>query len=503
MRNRQVVLAVLDGWGYRKETKDNAIAQAKKPNFDNLWKNYPHSLLHAEGNAVGLPEGQMGNSEVGHMTIGAGKPIDTDLVRINKAMNNGEFNSNVAFIKTFDFVKNNNSTLHVMGLISPGGVHSHIDHLFGFVEAAKNAGIKKLLIHAFTDGRDMPPQSAAKYIKELEKHLEKIGLGRISTVVGRYYAMDRDNNWDRIDKAEKAIFEGIGDISHGSPSKTIEFHYTQGENDEFLKPIIIPDHSGKIHQVKNGDGIFFFNFRPDRAREISKKILERAKKENLLFVTMTKYEDSFKSEIAFPPLSIENTMGSEISKAGLTQARVAETEKFAHATYFLNGGNETPYKNEIDQLIPSRKDVTTHDMAPKMRAKEITDKVIEDIDNGIDFVFVNFANADMVGHTANIPAIIEAIEEIDFELGRILEAIEKRKAVLLITADHGNAELNIDQTTGAKHTSHTSNQVPFIATDKSFIASDGTLADIAPTVLSLFEIKIPEQMTGKSLLKAR
>ena len=312
--------------------------------------------------------------------------------------------------------------------------------------------------------------------------------------------MDRDNNWDRISVAENAIFDGVGEITNQSIEESISKRYSIGENDEFLKPIIISDANGNVSKIDNNDAIFFFNFRADRAREISKRIIERAEKQKLLFATMTKYEDSFDCEIAFPPLSIENTLGSEISKAGLTQARVAETEKFAHATYFLNGGNEKPYRNEIDQLIPSRKDVATHDLAPKMKAPEIADKVIEDINNGVDFIFVNFANADMVGHTSNVPAIIEAIEEIDFELGRILEVVEKKNAILLITADHGNAELNIDQITGVKHTSHTSNQVPFIATDKSFNASDGTLADIAPTILQLFEISIPSSMTGKSLL---
>lgn len=505
---KPVALIVLDGWGYREDVTNNAIAQAKKPVFDNLWKNFPHTILKADGEAVGLPNGQMGNSEVGHTTIGAGKPIYSDLARIDKAIKNGGFDKNLAFLKLFEHIKKNKSTLHILGLLGEGGVHSHSNHLYAFLKLAKKNGINgdKIAIDIFTDGRDTPPQSAACYIKNLEDFLSEINVGFINTISGRYYAMDRDNNWDRLLKVERALFECKGDVQilkNIKISNFIESLYKEGKSDEILEPIICLDEIGKsCCPIKNDDGVFFFNFRADRARMLSLKILERAEKMNLCFTTLTEYNPEYKTLVAFPPIKIETTLAAEISKAGLMQAHIAETEKYAHATYFLNGKEQQPYKKETDILLDSRKDVRTHDEAPEMRAEAIADKVLEQIKNGTDFIFVNFANADMVGHTANVNAIIKAVEKIDKEIGRIVMAIEKAGGVAFITADHGNAEINIDPNTGKMHTAHTTNPVPAILTDKNYSLRQGekTLADVAPTILEILGLSIPKSMTGKSLL---
>ncbi len=502
LKKSPVALIVLDGWGYREDMKDNAVAAAKTPNFDHLWKEFPHTLLQASGLAVGLPEGQMGNSEIGHTTIGAGRPIDTDLVRIAKDISTGDFHINPAFISLFNHVKKYDSTLHIKGLIGKGGVHSHQDHLIAFLKAAKDAGIEKIAIHAFTDGRDTAPQSAKEYIKEIETALEQVGIGFIASISGRFYAMDRDNNWDRLAKAEEVMFEGKGHQKQNQkPSDVLEELYAAGMLDEHIEPIVFLDENGKGYKVEDNDGVFFFNFRADRARMLSKKIKEMKANKNLYYVTLTEYDKNPGAEIAFPNIPIETTLAKEVSEAGLTQAHIAETEKFPHATYFLNGGVEIPYPGEKHIVLDSRKDVKTHDMAPKMRAEGIADKAIEEIIGGIDFLFINFANPDMVGHTANVPAIIEALEETDLQLGRVIQALTAQGGIALITADHGNAEINIDQTTGDKHTAHTINPVPLIVTKNGITLRDnGTLADLTPTVLKLFDIKKPQSMTGASLI---
>ncbi len=552
MHNRdQNVLIVLDGWGYREETKHNAVAQAKTPNFDKYWAKYPHTLLEASGLAVGLPEGQMGNSEIGHTTIGAGKAIDTDLVRIKKAIEADEFLTNHAFVKIFDHVKRNNSTLHVKGLIGDGGVHAHSDHLIAFLKAAKTQGIEKIAIHVFTDGRDTAPQSAADFLEDIEKVIEEIGIGFIATASGRFYAMDRDNNWDRLAKAEDAIFHCKGKVCHlkkefTKPSEYIRALHKQGVLDEHLEPVIFLDENGKSYKVEKNDGIFFFNFRSDRARMLAKNIAKDAIKNNWCFVTLTEYQKDLDCLVAFPPSIISTTLAKEISGAGLTQAHIAETEKFPHATYFLNGGKESPYPGEKHIMLDSRKDVPTHDLAPKMRAEAIATAAIAEINSGTNFIFINFANPDMVGHTANVPAIIEAIEETDLQLGRVVDAVLTRArdhnaqglaapagnnplsehivTSVFITADHGNAEVNVDSDTGDKHTAHTINPVPailvsdtlfemnkglsnlndFIEDKEGFrinLRQGGTLADIAPTVLDILQIKKPSEMTGETLIK--
>lgn len=498
----QSVLIVLDGWGYREDSSNNAIAKAKTPNFDKLWNTYPHTLLEASGLAVGLPEGQMGNSEIGHTTIGAGKAIDTDLVRIKKAIDSGEYYTNPAFHALFDHVKTHNSMLHVMGLLGDGGVHSHSEHLFAFLKAAKKAGINQVAIHVFTDGRDTPPQSAAGYLKELEDVLREVEIGFIATVSGRFFAMDRDNNWDRLQKVEQALFKCEGHVCEIEPSQFVQTLYKDGKLDEHLEPIVCSTPEGKGCTIEKDDAVFFFNFRADRARMLSKKMLEIAATDNIKFVSQTSYGSEFKSIVAFPSVEIETTLAKEISAAKLTQAHIAETEKFPHATYFLNGGVEKPYDGEEHILLASRKDVQTHDLAPKMRAEAIADKAIEQINKGTNFIFINFANPDMVGHTANVPAIVEAIEEVDTQLGRVIEALTARNGVAFITADHGNAEVNIDPVTGEKHTAHTINPVPAILTSQTLALKDGgSLADITPTVLDLFGLQKPSSMTGSSLLK--
>ncbi len=508
----QVTLIVLDGWGYREDPKNNAIAEAKTPFFHEIWGKYPHTLLKASGDAVGLPEGQMGNSEVGHTTIGAGRPVDTELVRIGKAIDTGEYAKNPAFAALFDHVKKNNSTLHVQGLIGDGGVHSHQDHLFAFLRAAKDAGIERVAIHVFTDGRDTPPQSAAEYLRELEKVLQEVKIAFIATVSGRFYAMDRDNNWDRLEKVEQAMFECKGNICQLKdiqPSEYVENLYKEGKMDEQLEPIVCLDINGKGCSIQPHDGVFFFNFRADRARMLSQKILEMAPKEDVCFVTMTEYKIEFKCLVAFPPIKVDTTLAKEISAAGLTQAHIAETEKFAHATYFLNGGVENPYPGEKHIMLPSHKDVPTHDLAPKMRAEGIADKAIEEINAGTDFIFINFANADMVGHTGNVPAIITAVEEVDTQLKRVIDALVEKKdengehGIAIITADHGNAEVNVDPITGIRHTSHTTNPVPCIITEEGLkLRQDGVgLSDLAPTTLKFLGVNIPDAMTGKSLVE--
>lgn len=511
MKKPQAVLIILDGWGYREDATHNAVAAAKKPFFDSLWAKYPHTLLEASGEAVGLPEGQMGNSEIGHTTIGAGKSMDTDLVRIKKAIKNGEFFENPAFLALFEHIKKYDSTLHIKGLVGQGGVHSHSDHLHAFLEACKKRGVTKVVVHVFTDGRDTPPQSAAGYVRELEKAMAETGIGRIASASGRFYAMDRDNNWDRVAKAEDAIFHGKADKTHqlsgpvGAPgsrvSDVLEALYKEGKMDEHIEPIVFLNDTGKAYKVEKNDGVFFFNFRSDRARQLSKKINERKERDNLFFVTLTQYDKELSAEVAFSPALIETTLAAEISRAGLTQAHIAETEKFPHATYFLNGGVEKPHPGEEHVMLASRKDVATHDLAPKMRAEGIADAAIAQIEKGTDFLFINFANPDMVGHTANVPAIVEAVEEVDLQLSRVLEALHKKGGIAFVTADHGNAEVNVDPATGERHTAHTINPVPVVLTNQECkMRSGGTLADIAPTIFELFGIPKPATMTGESLL---
>ena len=494
-----VALIVLDGWGYREELADNAVAAANTPCFDGIWQNNPHALLEASGLAVGLPEGQVGNSEIGHTTIGAGTIIDTDLVRINKAVSDGAFAGNLAMTGLFGHVHQYGSTLHVVGLLSDGGVHSHQSHLHAFLRAAKDAGVERIAIHAFTDGRDTGPRSAAVYLRELERELAEAEIGFIATVSGRFYGMDRDNNWHRLAKVEEAMFEGKGVEHTAKPSEVAESLYAEEKVDEHFEPIVFLDEAGERYTIQENDAVFVFNYRPDRARMLSKRLHEHASTRNIMLVTMTEYDSTMPITSAFPPNSIETTMGAEISKAGFSQVHIAETEKFPHATYFLNGGRQTPHEGEEHVMLESRKDVSTHDQAPEMRAEAIADAAVKQIEGGVDFTFINFANPDMVGHTGNVSAIITAVEETDRQLARVLAAMHKMNGITLVTADHGNAEVNRDVETGEKHTAHTLNKVPLILVGSQQPLADGSLADLAPTVLHLMGVEQPAAMTGHSL----
>jgi 2,3-bisphosphoglycerate-independent phosphoglycerate mutase len=508
----QVLLVIFDGWGLREEKDGNAIANANKPFFDSLWENYPHSKIDASGEAVGLPEGESGNSDVGHVTIGAGKAIDTNLVRINKSIKTGELAKNESLNKIFDYVKKNNSKLHLHGFLSDGGVHSHIDHLHALIKTAKGAGIGKLIIHVFTDGRDTPPKSASKYFKQLEDLLEEVGIGFIATATGRFYA-DRDNNWDRIKKVEDVIFHGKGELESSlKPSELMEKLYKEGivSNDQLVEPVVFLDSSGKSFQIEKEDAVIYFNYRADRARQISKTHSEIAKQKNILFATMTEYSSDIDSLVLFPPLKHDVTLASVVSENGLSQTHIAETEKYTHLTYFLDGGIEKPHKNEKYILVKSRADIKTHDESPELKAEEIADRAIEEIEGGVNLIIINFANPDMVGHTGNYEAAVKAVEEVDKHLKRVVEKILDKEGVALITSDHGNAEQMFDEKNEqealspgnmSKHTYHTLNPVPLILTDKDLILRDGELSDIAPTVFKLLGIKKPSGMTGVSLIE--
>jgi 2,3-bisphosphoglycerate-independent phosphoglycerate mutase len=500
---KKVILVVLDGWGHREEKEHNPIAEANTPYFDMLWKKYPRSLLEASGLAVGLPEGQAGGSEIGHLVIGAGKPIKTDMVRINDAIINKEFEINKAFLSAFDHVKKHDSYLHLCGLIGPGGIHAHSDHLFALIKAAKKHGVVKLIIHAFTDGRDTPQHESARFLKEIENVIEEAGIGFIGTISGRYYAMDRDNNWERFEKAEKAIFEAKSNRSSNiKPSEQLSILYKEDAIDEHLDPIVFLDENGKSYPISKNDGVILINFRADRARMFSQRVLDRKNAMNINYVAMTEYDKKFDCLAAFLPESIETTLAKEISNADLSQFHIAETEKYAHATYFLNGGQEEAHRNEARLMIESRKDVPTPDCAPELKAREITDATIEEFNNQTNFIFVNYANPDLVGHSGKHQAMVESIEAIDTELGRLVESAQENDYEVFITADHGNAEISFDIRNGENHTAHTNNPVPaLLLREKIALRSHGDLSDIAPTILSLLDLPVPKCMTGKSLIK--
>lgn len=501
-----VVLTVLDGWGLDESIEHNGVAQAATPCFDDLASRFPFSTLQASGEHVGLPDGQIGNSEVGHTTIGCGTIIYQDLVRIGKDVEAKTLGANPAFRQAFDHVTSNNSQLHILGLLSTGGVHSHEDHFIEIFETAIQAGIKKIVLHPFLDGRDSNRTDGTNSLKRLETAVAVLDAGHIATVTGRYYAMDRDKNWDRTDKAAAAIFDGKAEHIYSAkqnPSDIVAGWYDQQTFDELMEPMVFQTESGEVATFQENDAIIFTNFRTDRTRQLSKRINEQVDAKNLIFVTMTDYGDEVSSIIAYEPVSIEETIASVVAAAGLRQAHFAETEKFAHATYFLNGGHEQPHTNEEHILIPSNKDVKTHDEKPEMKAKEITDEAITRLDSN-DFLFINYANPDMVGHTANEAAIIKAVETVDRELKRLVEAVLAVNGILLVIADHGNAETIIDRKTGLPHTAHTTNPVPCILvsnnlTDKNL--GSGGLKDVAPTILELLGLEKPAVMTGESLLK--
>ncbi|WP_407398553.1 2,3-bisphosphoglycerate-independent phosphoglycerate mutase [Anaerovibrio sp.] len=507
LKNAPVALIIMDGYGNGKTCDpNNAIQIAKTPVIDSLRQNFPSTHIQASGEFVGLPNGQMGNSEVGHTNIGAGRIIYQALTRITKAIKDGDFFKNEALVSVADQAKANGGALHLMGLVSPGGVHSHSEHLYGLLQFAKNQGFKDVYVHAFLDGRDVDPSSAAEYVAELESKIAEIGCGKIASLSGRYYAMDRDNRWDRVQKAYEAIALGKG-VAADDAVAGVKASYANEVTDEFVVPAVVGDYKG----MKDGDGVVFFNFRPDRARELTHAFTDvefsgfERKELKLSFVTMTQYEEGLNVKVAYPPESITNTLGEVIAKNGMTQLRIAETEKYAHVTFFFNGGVEEPYKGEDRILVPSPK-VATYDLQPEMSAIEVTDKVVEAIKSGkYDFIILNYANGDMVGHTGVIEAAVKAVETVDTCVGRFVEAIREVGGEVCITADHGNADQMVDPETGAPFTAHTTNPVPFIVVSDrvGWIASDGALCDIAPTLLTLAGMEIPAEMTGTPMVKLK
>ena len=510
MKNRQYLLMIMDGVGLNDEEKGNAFKLANTPNIDKYISKYPNTYVATSGMAVGLPEGQMGNSEVGHTNIGAGRIVYQELTRITKEINEGKFFENSELKNAMDNAKKEGKALHIVGLLSDGGVHSHIDHLFALLKMAKNNGLENVYVHAILDGRDTPPTSAIEYVKELEEKMKEIGIGKIATLTGRYYAMDRDNRWERVKLAYDAMANGIGNFFK-TAQKAIETSYEIQEFDEFVKPIVIVDEDGKpLGSVKSGDSIIYFNFRPDRARELTKAFMledfngfDREKIQDLTFVTMTKYDDSIKNVgIAYKPVELKNTLGEYLSNKGYTQLRIAETEKYAHVTFFFNGGKEEPYNGEGRILVPSPK-VATYDLKPEMSAYEVTDNVVEAIDSKkYDVIIINYANGDMVGHTGNLEKTIEAVEALDKCVGRVISKIEEVGGEALITADHGNCEYMLDLKTGEPITSHSTFDVPFIVVSNRIKSlKNGRLCDIAPTLLTLMDEKIPEEMSGESLVE--
>lgn len=501
---RPVALIIMDGWGIGKmDDPNNAVVDAKTPVIHKLMNEYPHAQLQASGEAVGLPDGQMGNSEVGHTNIGAGRVVYQELTRITKAIREGSFFENPAFLHVIEAVKQKKGALHLMGLLSDGGVHSHQKHLYALLELAKRQNVEKVYVHAFLDGRDVPPSSAKEYIDELEAKLKEIGIGQIATLEGRYYAMDRDKRWDRVEKAYQAIATATGD-HFATADAAITTSYDKGVTDEFVIPAVIADYQGMQPQ----DGVIFFNFRPDRARELTHAFTDvsfdgftRVETLRPVFTTMTQYEKGINAQIAYAPEALTNTLGEVISAAGMTQLRIAETEKYAHVTFFFNGGVEQPLPGEDRILVPSPK-VATYDLQPEMSAVEVTDKVVAAIKSRkYDFIILNYANGDMVGHTGILSAAIKAVETVDTCVGRFVEAMQSVDGITCITADHGNAEKMFDAKTKEPFTAHTTNPVPFIVVDEDIkTVHDGALCDIAPTLLTLADMKVPSEMTGKSLV---
>jgi 2,3-bisphosphoglycerate-independent phosphoglycerate mutase len=509
MKSRTGILIILDGFGLNPDPSFNAIAQAKAPHIRKMMKEYPHSQLEASESHVGLPKGFMGNSEVGHLNIGAGRVVFQDFSLISHAIEDGSFFTNPKFLKLLEKIKETpKAALHLMGLVSDGGVHSHLSHLFALLQLAKRQGIKQVYIHVFTDGRDTAPTSGRSFVETLENFLQDTGVGKIATVMGRFYAMDRDSRWDRTESAYKAIVSGVAENSFAQPTQYVRKLYDEGITDEFLVPGVREGYSG----VKDEDGIIFFNFRADRARQLTRALIQdefahfqRAKLPDLCgFVCMTPYDESFRVEVAYGKPKVPNTLGEIISRQGWKQLRIAETEKYAHVTYFFNGGEERVFEGEKRVLIPSPREVRTYDLKPEMSAREVTARLLSELsEEEYKFVVVNFANPDMVGHTGVLTAAIKAIEVIDECLGKILDWIESNNAFAILTADHGNCEM-MQSADGMPLTSHTLLPVPFVVIDpkntERKLAPSGSLCDIAPSLLDLWGITPPAEMTGKSLL---
>lgn len=510
MSKKPTVLMILDGYGLSDKVNGNAVAEAKTPVMDKLMAEYPFVRGNASGMAVGLPEGQMGNSEVGHLNMGAGRIVYQDLTKITKSIQDGDFFENEALLAACENVKKNDSSLHMFGLVSDGGVHSHNTHIYGLLELAKRQGISKVYVHCFLDGRDTPPESGKGYVQELSDKMKEIGTGEIASVMGRYYAMDRDNRWDRVELAYNALVKGEGNMAEDAV-EAVQKSYDDGKSDEFVIPAVVTKDGKPVATIKDNDSVIFFNFRPDRAREITRVFcadefdgFDRGERIHTTYVCFTEYDVTIPNKlIAFHKTEITNTFGEFLAANHLTQARIAETEKYAHVTFFFNGGVEEPNEGEDRILVKSPK-VATYDLKPEMSAYEVCDKLVEAIrSQKYDVIIINFANPDMVGHTGVEEAAVKAIEAVDECVGKTVDAIKEVNGQMFICADHGNAEQLIDDETGEPFTAHTTNQVPFIIVnaDPSYgLREGGCLADIAPTLIEMMGMKQPDEMTGKSLL---
>ncbi|EGU34033.1 2,3-bisphosphoglycerate-independent phosphoglycerate mutase [Vibrio scophthalmi] len=506
---KPLALVILDGYGHREDTANNAVANANTPNLDNLFANHPNTLISASGMDVGLPDGQMGNSEVGHTNIGAGRIVYQDLTRITKSIADGEFAETAALVEAMDSAINAGKAVHIMGLMSPGGVHSHEDHIYAAVEMAAARGAEKIYLHCFLDGRDTPPRSAEGSLQRFQDLFAKLGKGRVASLVGRYYAMDRDNNWDRVQVAYDLLTQAKADFTFDTAVEGLEAAYAREENDEFVKATAIKTADQEDAIMQDGDAVIFMNYRADRARQITRTFVadfdgfERAVFPALNFVMLTQYAADIPLAAAFPPATLENTYGEWLSKQEKTQLRISETEKYAHVTFFFNGGVENEFAGEERQLVASPK-VATYDLQPEMSSTELTDKLVAAIKSGkFDTIICNYPNPDMVGHTGVYEAAKQAIEAIDACMGRVVEAINEVDGQLLITADHGNAEMMIDPETGGIHTAHTNLPVPLIYVGSKAVEfkEGGKLSDLAPTMLSLAGIEIPAEMSGQVIVK--
>lgn len=510
MSKAPVALIILDGFGLRDEVKGNAVAQAKKPNFDRYWNKYPHATLRASGEAVGLPDGQMGNSEVGHLNIGAGRIVYQSLTRVNIAIREGEFDRNETFLGAMNHVKKHGTSLHLFGLLSDGGVHSHIDHMFALLRLAAKEGVKKVYIHAFLDGRDVGQKTAKKYIEQTLEKFKEYGVGEIATISGRYYSMDRDKRWDRVEKSYDAMVYGEGP-KYKDPFELVDDSYANGIYDEFVIPSVMVKENGEpVATIQDNDAVIFYNFRPDRAIQISNAFTNEDFREfdrgpkapkNLYFVCLTHFSETVKGYVAFQPTNLDNTIGEVLSQNGLKQLRIAETEKYPHVTFFMSGGREEKFPGEERILINSPK-VATYDLKPEMSAYEVADALVKEIEaDKFDAIILNFANPDMVGHSGKLEPTIKAVEAVDECLGRVVDLILEKGGVAIITADHGNAD-EVVTLDGKPMTTHTTNPVPVIVTKEGLELRDGgILGDLAPTMLDLLGIKQPKEMTGQSIIK--
>lgn len=509
MSKAPVALIILDGFGCRSEHKGNAVFHAKKPNFDRYWAEFPHNHLTASGEAVGLPEGQMGNSEVGHMNIGAGRIVYQSLTRVNLAIREGEFEHNQTFLDAINHVKEKGTSLHLMGLLSDGGVHSHIEHMYALLKLAAKEGVKKVYVHGFLDGRDVGPKTAQGYIQAVEDEMKEIGVGQFATISGRYYSMDRDKRWDRVEKSYRSMVYGEGP-AYTSAGDVVKDSYSNGIYDEFVLPSVITNEDGTpVATIQDDDAVIFYNFRPDRAIQLASvftnddyRSFDRGEKQpkNLHFVCLTHFSETVKGYVAFKPTNLDNTLGEVLSQNGLKQLRIAETEKYPHVTFFMSGGREAEFPGEERILIASPK-VATYDLQPEMSAYEVTDALVDQIENDrFDAIILNFANPDMVGHSGMLEPTVKAIETVDECLGRVVDLILSKGGSAIITADHGNAD-EVVTLEGNPMTAHTTNPVPVIVTKKqATLRNDGILGDLAPTMLDLLGVEQPVEMTGKSLI---